>query len=105
MRSKDKKRVPANAVHPGEVLREEFMAPLNLTAAELARRLQIPVPRVNDIARERRAITADTALRLARYFGNSPNVWMGLQTEYELNLATANAAEIKKIKPHSEEAA
>ena len=56
MRSKDKKRVPANAVHPGEVLREEFMAPLNLTAAELARRLQIPVPRVNDIARERREL-------------------------------------------------
>lgn len=99
------KRVPANAVHPGEVLREEFLVPLGLTAAELARRLHVPVPRVNDIVRERRAISADTAMRLARYFGTSPDLWMGLQTEYELRLAAANAAEIKKITPRSEDAA
>ncbi len=102
---KEKKRVPANAVHPGEVLREEFLVPLGLTAAELARRLHVPVPRVNDIVRERRAISADTAMRLARYFGTSPDLWMGLQTEYELRLAAANAAEIKKITPRSEDAA
>ena len=102
---KEKKRVPANAVHPGEVLREEFLVPLGLTAAALARQLHVPVPRVNDIVRERRAISADTAMRLARYFGTSPDLWMGLQTEYELRLAAANGAEIKKITPRSEAAA
>ena len=102
---REKKRAPANAVHPGEVLREEFLVPLGLKAAELARRLHVPVPRVNDIVRERRAISADTAMRLARYFGTSPDLWMGLQTEYELRLAAANAAEIRKITPRSEDAA
>jgi addiction module HigA family antidote len=93
-----RKRVPANAVHPGEILREEFMAPLGLTAAALARQLRVPVPRINDVVRERRAITADTAMRLARYFGTSAKLWMGLQAEYELNLA-AGDREIQKIVP------
>jgi len=98
MAGRVKRKVPANAVHPGEILREEFMAPLELTSAELARHLRVSVPRVNDIVRHRRAITADTAMRLARYFGTSAKLWMGLQTEYELNLAAANR-EIAKIKP------
>ena len=98
MRTVTKKRAPANAVHPGEILREEFMVPMGLKAAELARALRVPVPRVNDIVRERRAITADTAMRLARYFGTSAKLWMGLQAEYELNLA-AQDRDIQKITP------
>jgi len=93
------KKVPANAVHPGEILREEFMVPLGLTSTALAKHLHISVPRVNEIVRQRRAITADTAMRLARYFGTSAKVWMNLQTEYDLNLAAANR-EISKTKPH-----
>ncbi len=98
MAAKVKKKVPANAVHPGEILREEFMSPMGLTSTALAKHLHISVPRVNEIVRERRAITADTAMRLGRYFGTSAKVWMNLQTEYDLNLAAANR-EIEKIKP------
>lgn len=99
MKKRDiKKRGPANAVHPGEILREDFMVPLGLNATELAKHLRISLPRVNDIIRERRGITADTAMRLSRYFGTSADVWMGLQTEYELKVAKANR-EIEKIKP------
>jgi len=98
MAGRVKRKAPANAVHPGEILREEFMSPMGLTSTELAKHLHISVPRVNDIVRERRAVTADTAMRLGRYFGTSAKVWMNLQTEYELNLASANR-DIKKIKP------
>ncbi|MGC2210096.1 MAG: HigA family addiction module antitoxin [Candidatus Korobacteraceae bacterium] len=98
MAGKAKGKASANAVHPGEILREEFMVPLGLTSAELARQLHISVPRVNEIARERRAITADTAMRLGRYFGTSAKLWMNLQIEYDLNLAAASR-DIKKIKP------
>jgi len=66
----------------------------------LATHLHISVPRVNDIARERRAITADTAMRFARYFGTSAELWMGLQAEYDLNLAAANR-DIQKMKPRA----
>jgi addiction module HigA family antidote len=100
MATTNKKRAPANAVHPGEILRQEFMVPLGLTSAELARHLHISVPRVNDIVRERRAITADTAMRLARYFGTSAKLWMGLQAEYDLNLAAQDRG-IQKITPRS----
>ncbi len=95
-----KRQEPANAVHPGEVLREEFMVPMGLTSTELAAHLHTSVPRVNDIVRERRAITADTAMRLARYFGTSAKLWMGLQAEYDLDLAAANR-DIRKIKPRA----
>jgi addiction module HigA family antidote len=89
----------ANAVHPGEVLREEFMVPMGLTSTELAKHLHTSVPRVNDIVRERRAITADTAMHLARYFGTSAKLWMGLQAEYDLDVAAAANRDIRKIKP------
>src|SRR5271169_4540947 len=92
------RRGPANAVHPGEILREEFMVPMGLTSTELAAHLHTSVPRVNDIVRERRAITADTAMRLARYFGTSAKLWMNLQAEYELNLAACDR-DIRKITP------
>jgi addiction module HigA family antidote len=74
-------------IHPGEILREEFMKPLGLSQNALARALQIPPRRINEIVQEQRAITADTALRLARYFGTSAEFWTGLQADYELRLA------------------
>jgi addiction module HigA family antidote len=71
-------------IHPGEILREEFLAPLNMSPHALALELKVPAPRINDIVRERRAISPDTALRLARYFGNTPQFWMNLQISYDL---------------------
>ncbi len=74
-------------IHPGEILREEFMKPLNLSANALAQRLGVTTPRVNEIANERRGITADTALRLAHCFSTTPEFWMNLQQRYELEAA------------------
>jgi addiction module HigA family antidote len=74
-------------IHPGEVLREEFLVPLGMSAHALALELRVPAPRINDIVRERRAISPDTALRLARYFGTTPQFWMNLQTSYDLKTA------------------
>jgi antitoxin HigA-1 len=76
-------------IHPGEILREEFMIPLGLSANALAIALRVPAPRINDIARERRTISADTALRLARYFGSSAEFWIGLQADYDMKIAQA----------------
>lgn len=81
-------------MHPGEVLREEFMEPLGLTAYALAKLLDVPRTRVERIEREETAITADTALRLARYFSTTPQFWLNLQTEYELRV---QAAELDKV--------
>lgn len=74
-------------VHPGEVLREEFLVPLGLSANALAKALHVPAPRVNDIVRERRGVTADTAMRLARYFGGDARSWLNLQAAYDLRVA------------------
>lgn len=74
-------------VHPGEILREDYLAELEMSANALARALHVPAPRVNDIVRERRGVTADTALRLARYFGSTPEFWLNLQTAYDLRRA------------------
>lgn len=74
-------------VHPGEILREEFMKPLGLSSNALSRRLGVTAARVNEIASERRGITADTALRLARCFSTTPEFWMNLQQRYELEAA------------------
>ena len=74
-------------VHPGEILREEFMVPLRLSMNKMAMDLRVPVTRIADIVNERRGITADTALRFARYFKNTPTFWMNLQTRYELEIA------------------
>lgn len=107
MRTQKKKiaKPPANAVHPGEMLREEFMQPLGLSAYRLAKDLRVPAPRINDIVLEKRGITADTALRLARYFGNTAQYWMNMQAGYDLLLATANRKEIAKVKPRKESVA
>src|ERR1035438_4265658 len=74
-------------LHPGEMLREEFMKPLGLSSNALAMELRVPVTRISEIVRERRGITADTALRLARYFNMSPEFWMRLQMDYDLESA------------------
>jgi antitoxin HigA-1 len=74
-------------VHPGEILREDFLAPLGMSANALAKALNVPAPRVNDIVRERRGVSADTALRLARYFDTSPQFWLNLQAMYDLRVA------------------
>ncbi len=74
-------------VHPGEILREEFMNPRGLSQNALARALSVPPRRINEIVLEKRGITADTALRLARYFGTSAELWAGLQADYDLRLA------------------
>jgi antitoxin HigA-1 len=74
-------------VHPGEILREEFMVPLGLSMNRVAIDLRVPVTRIADIVNEKRGITADTALRFARYFKNSPTFWMNLQTRYDLEVA------------------
>jgi antitoxin HigA-1 len=74
-------------VHPGEILREEFMLPLGLSMNRVAMDLRVPVTRIADIVHERRGVTADTALRFARYFNNTPAFWMNLQTRYDLEVA------------------
>jgi addiction module HigA family antidote len=74
-------------IHPGEILREEFLLPMNLTAHALAMALRLPAPRINDVVRERRGVSADTALRLARYFGTSAEFWLGLQVDFDLKAA------------------
>ena len=73
-------------IHPGEVLREEFLLPLEMSAHALALELKVPAPRINEIVRERRTITPDTALRLARYFGTTPQFWLNMQTSYNLKI-------------------
>jgi addiction module HigA family antidote len=74
-------------LHPGEMLREDFMKPLGLSSNALAIELRVPVTRISEIVRERRGITADTALRLARYFSMSPEFWMRLQMDFDLESA------------------
>jgi antitoxin HigA-1 len=71
-------------VHPGEVLREEFLRPLDISQNRLAREIGVPPRRINEIVLEKRAVWADTALRLARYFGTSEGFWLGLQADYDL---------------------
>jgi addiction module HigA family antidote len=79
-------------IHPGEILEEEFMRPLGLSANSLAKRIDVPVTRISEIVRGSRGITADTALRLARFLGTSAELWLGLQTEYDLRVAQRELA-------------
>ena len=80
-------------VHPGEILREEFMKPLGLSMNKLALDLRVPVTRIAEIVHQRRAITTDTALRLGRYFKTTPVFWMNLQVRYDLEVAEDEQAE------------
>lgn len=79
-------------VHPGEILREDFLLPLGLSANALAKALKVPAPRINDIVRERRGVSADSAMRLARYFGGDARSWLNLQSAYELRVAEIDNA-------------
>jgi len=84
-------------VHPGEVLREDYLAPLEMSANALAKALNVPAPRINDVVRERRGISADTAMRLARYFGGDARSWLNLQAAYDLRVAEIeNARRIER---------
>lgn len=80
-------------IHPGEILAEEFLKPSRLSANALAKALSVPVTRVSEIVRGRRGVSADTALRLARYFGTSAELWLGLQAEYDLRVARREVGE------------
>lgn len=87
-------------LHPGEILLEEFMLPLKLSANALAIALCVPAPRINDIVHGKRGVTADTAIRLARYFGTSPELWMNLQTSYDLKISQQSLqATLARITP------
>lgn len=93
-------------IHPGEVLKEEFLSPLNITAYRLAKDIDIPQTRVSEILKGRRRITADTALRLSYYFGNSPKFWLGLQDDYDLEEELSNKQEaLENIRHFAEDAA
>ena len=91
-------------VHPGEILREDLMAPLGLSINRLARDLRVPVTRMSEIVNRRRSITADTALRLARYFATTPEFWINLQGAYDLDVATRASADQIKRDVHPREA-
>src|SRR5580658_964651 len=92
MSLRKKQAKQADPVHPGELLREDFLAPMGLSSNALAIALRVPVTRITEIVRERRGITADTALRLARYFGTTPDFWMKMQLSYDLALASSQVA-------------
>ena len=94
-------RLPA--IHPGEILRDDFLRPMGLSVYGLARALKVSRPRVNDIVLGRRAISVDTALRLGRYFGTTPEFWIHLQTRYDLDVAerTIRRAIEREIEPRA----
>jgi len=90
-----KKKIPP--LHPGEVILEEFLKPMNMSQNQLGRGLGVSARRINEIIHGKRSITADTALRLARHFGNSPQFWLGLQMDYDLDMETERlSARIEK---------
>lgn len=87
-----------NNIHPGEILKEEFLVPFNITAYRLAKDTFIPQTRISQIVKGKRSITADTALRLSKYFGNSAMFWLGLQNDYDLeDEMKSKAEELGKI--------
>ena len=88
-------------IHPGEILREDYLAPLDMSVNALAKALCVPTPRINEIVRERRGVSADTAMRLARYFDTTPQFWMTLQAEYDLRSTQIERAEqiAKEVNP------
>lgn len=98
--ARNKKTMPP--IHPGVTLREDFLQPLGLTANRLAIELRVPAARIGEILHGRRGITADTALRLARYFGTSPQFWINLQSNYDLEMAEDVVGKriADEIKPH-----
>jgi addiction module HigA family antidote len=96
-----KKRL--SPIHPGEVLLEEFIKPMNLSQNRLAIDIGVDARRINEIVLGKRAVTADTALRLSRFFGNSPQFWMGLQTQYDLDVAEGHLGKRlqREVRPYA----
>ena len=89
-----------NLIHPGEILLEEFLIPMGISQNKLSLDIRVPAPRINAIVRGKRAITADTALRLGRYFKMEPQFWLNLQSNYDLGVAEAGGwGKIKKLIP------
>ena len=89
-------------IHPGEILKTDFLEPLGLSVNALSQAVKLPRTRLNDIVRGRRGITADTAMRLARYFGVSAQFWMNLQSHYELEVAEETfGARVREIRPRA----
>jgi addiction module HigA family antidote len=87
-------------VHPGEILKEEFLGPLKMSPYQLAKELHVPAPRINDIVLQRRSITPETAVLLARFFNTSEQFWLNLQGAYDVNLAKAeNKSKLSQVKP------
>lgn len=97
------KNLSQRLIHPGEILLEDFMKPLAITQYALAKAISVPPRRINEIVHGKRAISADTALRLGRYFGVDPQSWMNLQSHYELEIAAQNLGEKLKseVNPRS----
>ena len=93
-----KKIIPP--IHPGEILLEEFLKPMDLSQNRVAMDIHVPARRINEIVQGKRRITADTALRLGRFFGNSPQFWLGLQMDYDLDVAEDKLKERLKIEVH-----
>lgn len=95
-----RKGTPEWRVHPGEILRQEFLRPMKLSVYQLAKELRVPAPRLNDIVLRKRGVSADTAIRLARFLGTSEQFWLGLQAAYEVSMAKEELrSEINQIKP------
>ncbi len=91
--AKATKKIKLAPVHPGEILREEFLLPMELSINSLARALRVPPSHISGIVNEKRGVSATMSLRLARYFGTSAEMWLGLQQDYELDVARDTAAE------------
>ena len=82
-------------IHPGEIIKEEYLEPLGMSVNALAVSLRVPAPRINDVIRQKRGVSIDTALRLARYFNTTAQFWMNLQTSYDLKIARKNMPKIE----------
>ena len=93
-------------IHPGEILRKEYLVPLGMSAHALAMALHVPAPRINDIVRERRSVTPDTALRLARFFDTSAQFWLNLQSSFDLKQAEHETGRLiqREVRPLAQEA-
>src|SRR6266568_7871711 len=96
----ERKGAPNWRIHPGEILKDEFLRPMKMSVYRLAKEIRVPAPRVNDIVLQKRGITADTAVRLARFFGTSEQFWLGLQSAYEVSVVKSERRnELRQIKP------
>jgi len=98
------KKIPFGySIHPGEILKTEFMEPLGLSSYRLAKELHVSAPRVNDLVLGKRSITANTAMRLSAYFGSSAQFWLNLQNKYDIWVAAKDKS-LAKIKPRAQAA-